>query len=316
MDNDMLGDFYIEAEELFDEAEDSLLAIEKSDNYQSCFNSIFRAFHSVKGAAGMFGIEKLQEHMHFVENLLEKKKSDGSMSSAMVDYLLKAVDGARRILKGETIEFEYRDPDNPQIETPKVDKDIIESIKKGASERARKQNLGGHIFVVDDEEDILEITKTFLKEEEFEVDIFNNAKDALEALKTTTPDLVISDIKMPEMNGVEFMRLAHKQKPHLPFIVVSGYVTKEVCMDALSCGVSGIIEKPFDGDYLISLCNILINRYKNLKLLNKSIDLLIYQFEGFDKYLLENFGETKRDTFRAELKGILKQKKELFENLK
>ena len=72
----------------------------------------------------------------------------------------------------------------------------------------------------------------------------------------------------------------------------------------------------FDGDYLISLCNILINRYKNLKLLNKSIDLLIYQFEGFDKYLLENFGETKRDTFRAELKGILKQKKELFENLK
>ncbi len=103
MDNDMLGDFYIEAEELFDEAEDSLLAIEKSDDYQSCFNSIFRAFHSVKGAAGMFGIEKLQEHMHFVENLLEKKKSDGSMSSAMVDYLLKAVDGARRILKCENI---------------------------------------------------------------------------------------------------------------------------------------------------------------------------------------------------------------------
>ncbi len=316
MDNEMLGDFYVEAEELFDEAEDSLLAIEKSDDYQSCFNSIFRAFHSVKGAAGMFGIEKLQEHMHFVENLLEKKKGAASMSSAMVDYLLKAVDGARKILKGETIEFEYKDPDNSQVESPKVDQDVIESIKKGANERALKKNLGGHIFIVDDEKDILEITKTFLEEEDFEVSIFDNAMDALAALKVSTPDLVISDIKMPEMNGVEFMKLAHKQKPHLPFIVVSGYVTKEVCMDALSCGVSGIIEKPFDGDYLISLSNILINRYKNLKLLNKSIDLLIYQCDGFDKYLLQNFGEAKRDTFRAELKGILKQKKELFENLK
>jgi two-component system chemotaxis sensor kinase CheA len=70
--HDMLNDFYIEVEELFSEAEDSLFGIESTDSFEQSFNSVFRAFHSVNGAAGMFGFEKLQQHMHYVEDLLEK----------------------------------------------------------------------------------------------------------------------------------------------------------------------------------------------------------------------------------------------------
>lgn len=318
MDNDMLKDFFLEAEELFDEAEDSLLEIEKSDDYKSCYNSIFRAFHSVKGAAGMFGLEKLQEHMHFVENLLEKKKELVTMSPSMIDYLLNAVDSARKIMQGEDIEFEYFDPDSAdeeQISNHKIDSEIKESIRKEATKRMKSKSGEGKVLIVDDEEDIVSLVKEFLTDQNYEIYTFTNANSALAEIKEIQPDLVITDIKMPEMNGIEFMGHVNKIFPHLPVIVVSGFVTKEVCLDAMSCGVSGVIEKPYEPEKLVGIVQVLVNRFKSMKLLKKSIDLLIYQFEDYDKYLSENCSELQRETFRKELTEILKQKKSLFENL-
>lgn len=316
--NEILQDFYIEAEELCDEAEDSLLAIEKTEDYLSCYNSIFRAFHSIKGAAGMFGLEKLQEHMHFVENLLEQKKKNKGMSSVMVDYLLGAIDAAKKILKNENIDFKYYDPDalpiiskNEEIIDPKV-KQII---KNQASLRASSEELDGTIIVVDDEIEICNLIKTFLEDCNYTVHVFTSAQDVLAKLESINPDLIISDFKMPEMNGVELMGKVNKIKPHLPIILVSGFVTTEVCLDAMACGVSGIIEKPYDPEHLQSMTHILVNRYKNLKLLKKSLDLLVYQFEDFDAFMLEKFGESKRDAFRNEIRSLLKQKKLLFDNL-
>jgi CheY-like chemotaxis protein len=316
MENDMLDDFRIEAEELFDEAEESLLEIEKSDDYQSCFNSIFRAFHSVKGAAGMFGIDRLQEHMHFVENLLEQKKDAPSMSSVMIDYLLNAVDSARKILRGEDVSFKYYDPDNTdEKNTQNIDLKVKKSIEKEVDQRNKTKNIDGTIMLVDDEEEILLLTQAILEEENFKVITYTSAVEALKNINKDAPDMIISDIKMPEMDGLEFMKEVNKIKPHLPFVLMSGFVTKESCLEAMACGISGVLEKPFEQEHLVSMANIFINRYKNLKLMNTSLDLLLYQFEDYDKFLLKEFGAAKRDVFRAELKSILKQKKLLFEKL-
>lgn len=319
MENDMLQDFYVEAEELFDEAEDNLLAMEKTDNFKNCFNSVFRAFHSVKGAAGMFGLDKLQQHMHYIENLLEVRKGEASLSVALIDYLLLAVDTARKIVKGEDVAFEYYDPDAQGAEVTSEDvsltQDAKEQIQKQVNIRKEKSESDGFIYIVDDEAEILELTQSFLEDENYRVKTFISAKELLVSLKTEVPDLIISDIKMPEMNGIELLNEVNKIKPHLPVVVVSGYVTKDTCLDAMACGVSGVLEKPFDPAQLLSMLGIFINRYRNIKLLNKSIDLLVYQFEDYDKYLHEKFGEAKRDTFRKELKEILKQKKILFEKL-
>ncbi len=315
MDNDMLQDFYIEAEELFDEAEDSLLSMEKTDDFQSAFNSVFRAFHSVKGASGMFGIDRLQSHMHYVENLLEIRKGNDSLTPVMIDYLLSAVDSARKILKGENIEFDYHDPDESSTSDEYIDNDVKKELVQHVKQRSENKQSDGFVYVVDDEEEILHLVEAFLVDANFRVKTFLNPNHLLESLKTEVPDIIISDIKMPEMSGIELLKKVNTIKPHLPVIVVSGYVTKEVCLDAMACGVSGVLEKPFDPSQLISMMNIFVNRYKNIKLLNKSIDLLIYQFEDYDQFLLEKFGAAKRDTFRDELKAILKQKKNLFENL-
>jgi CheY-like chemotaxis protein len=320
MQDDMLGDFYIEADELFNESEEALLNIERKEDFQENFNCIFRAFHSVKGAAGMFGLNKLQEHMHFLENLLEKKKGQDAMSAKLVDYLLNGVDGAKRILQGEEIDFSYYDPDNEEGQVYKatsqqvkdvkvIDDKLKDDIKKSVQKKKEIEASAGMIFVVDDEDDILELTQVQLEEYGYTVECFSNPLTALEELNNKTPDLIITDISMPQMNGILFMQKVNRMKIHLPIIVVSGYVTKDVCIQSLACGVSGILEKPYDSDIFRNMIHVCIDRYKAFKIMNKSIDLLVYQFEDFDKYFTEKGDITKRDIFRKELKSLLKQKK-------
>lgn len=319
MDNDMLEDFYVEADELFDEAEESLLSIEKTTDYQSCYNSIFRTFHSIKGASGMFGINRLQEHMHFVENLLEAKKDLKTMSPAMVDYLLSAVDTARTILKDGDAEFDYFDPDEAgdvQKEKIKINQELTRTFKKDTPEAGVNKKNKGVVFLVDDEEEILELLEDMLLQYHFDIHTYTLAEKALEDVPNKKPDLIITDLQMPGMNGIELIHEVNKIRPHLPVIVVSGFATKEFCLNAFTYGVGGVLEKPYDPEKLLRMSQLLINRFQNMKLLSKSIDLLVYQFEAFDAYLLEKFGATRRDVFRLELKEILKQKKELFDNLR
>lgn len=311
MSNDMIGDFQIEAIELLDEAEDSLLELDKGGNYKECYNQLFRAFHSIKGAAGMFGIEDLQKHMHYLENLLSNKQSLDKLSTATIDYFLNGVDGARKILNNESIQFDYYDPDK---ESPSGTENAVTRKQETAREKIEREKNTGEIWLVDDEEDILNILEIHLLENNYKVKKFFNPLNLLKELETATPDLIVSDINMPEMNGVELVKQVNIKRPHLPVVVVSGFVTKEVCLNILRDGVTGVIEKPFMEEDFMKLVELNVNRYQSIKLLNKSIDLLIYQFENFPSVA----GSEKDffDHFRAELKSILKQKNNLYKKLR
>ncbi|MEE2670194.1 MAG: response regulator [Bdellovibrionota bacterium] len=311
MSNDMIGDFQIEATELLDEAEDSLLELDKGGDYKECYNQLFRAFHSIKGAAGMFGIDDLQKHMHYLENLLSNKQSLENLSTATIDYFLTGVDGARKILNQEDIQFEYYDPDS---ESPSGTGDTAATTQDIAKEKFGREKNTGEIWLVDDEEDILDILEIHLVEYQYKVKKFLNPLNLLKELETATPDLIVSDINMPEMNGVELVKQVNAKRPHLPVVVVSGFVTKEVCLNIIRDGVTGVIEKPFLKEDFIKLVELNVNRYQSIKLLNKSIDLLIYQFENFPDIAGSEKGFF--DHFRAELKYILKQKNNLYKKLR
>jgi FixJ family two-component response regulator/HPt (histidine-containing phosphotransfer) domain-containing protein len=316
MDNDdMLSDFYVEVEELFSDVEDSLFTIENADNYEQSFNSVFRAFHSIKGAAGMFGFERLQQHMHFVEDLLEKRKSATSISPAMVDYLLCSIDIAKKILNNEDVTFDYYDPDTSTSTSTVLSTEKKETIKKEVEVRKENEKFDGYVFIIDDDPDIIEVIELILVGINFKVKTFLDAKSCVKSLATEAPDLIITDLNMPGMNGVELVNIVSKMKPHLPILVVSGFITKEVCLETMALGVSGIIEKPFNHDSFIKMIQLNVKKYKNVRLLNKSIDLIVYQYEDFDKFLFDSGGEAKRNAFRSELKNILMQKKQIFEGL-
>lgn len=110
------------------------------------------------------------------------------------------------------------------------------------------------IIIVDDEKIVTSAFRTLLKVEGFDNgQFFNSPKDALEYLKTDTPDLIISDFLMPDMNGLEFLREAKKLYPEVSMILLTGYADKENAIKAINeIGLYKYIEKPWDNDSLIN----------------------------------------------------------------
>lgn len=111
----------------------------------------------------------------------------------------------------------------------------------------------GKIVVVDDEKIVTSAFNTLLKVEGFsDTHFFNNPKEALEFLKENTPDLVISDFLMPEMNGLEFLSEVKKLYPEVSKILLTGYADKENAIRAINeIGLYRYIEKPWSNDDLI-----------------------------------------------------------------
>ena len=108
------------------------------------------------------------------------------------------------------------------------------------------------IMIVDDEPDTLELTKTVLAMSGFEVKTFDNAKRALDSLKKSIPDLVLLDMRMPEISGPDFcIKIANDPKLKclkIVFFTASSEMCKEV---GVKNNVKGYIFKPFDNDALV-----------------------------------------------------------------
>ena len=111
----------------------------------------------------------------------------------------------------------------------------------------------GKIVVVDDERIVTSAFKALLKVEGFsDAHFFNNPEEALDFLIENTPDLVISDFLMPQMNGLEFLKEVKKLHPEVSKILLTGYADKENAIKAINeIGLYRYIEKPWNNDDLI-----------------------------------------------------------------
>ncbi len=108
------------------------------------------------------------------------------------------------------------------------------------------------ILVVDDEPSICSMVNRFLEMNNYQADIANNGKEALEMIEKNHYQLVLSDIKMPEMDGISFMQAAKEVNPEILFIIMSGYGTLESAIQAQKLGAINFIKKPLSVIELIS----------------------------------------------------------------
>lgn len=167
------------------------------------------------------------------------------------------------------------------------------------------------IVVVDDEKIVTSAFKTLLKVEGFSnAHFFNNPEEALEFLKSNTPDLVISDFLMPEMNGLEFLSEVKKMYPEVSKILLTGYADKENAIRAINeVGLYRYIEKPWDNDDLILNIRNGIERSYLLSELRKKIAELEAAKKELEKYShnLEQIVEERTADLKqsnAKLEGI------------
>ena len=130
------------------------------------------------------------------------------------------------------------------------------------------------IVLVDDEEMVLTSLSSFLTlETEYDVQTFTSAKEALEFIKTSEVDIVISDYLMPEMDGITFLGHVRQVKPEVPRIILTGYADKENAIKAINeVGLYQYIEKPWDNDDLLIILRNGLEKQRLMKRLKEKID--------------------------------------------
>jgi excisionase family DNA binding protein len=101
------------------------------------------------------------------------------------------------------------------------------------------------ILVVDDEATIRDLLSKTLALAEYDVDLAPDGRTALERLRLVPYDLLITDLKMPGVDGLAVIREARRLKADIPVIIITGFSTEASAIEAINLGVSGYLTKPF-----------------------------------------------------------------------
>jgi len=110
------------------------------------------------------------------------------------------------------------------------------------------------ILLVDDEQAILKALWRLLKRRGYEIHMAESGAEALETLKEKPIDLIISDMRMPNMNGAEFLSIARKRHPEVIRILLTGYSDMDCTVQAINDGgIYGYLSKPWESDQLMEL---------------------------------------------------------------
>jgi CheY-like chemotaxis protein len=112
--------------------------------------------------------------------------------------------------------------------------------------------MAGRILVLDDEENYAEMLQDLLREHNYQVDMATRPERAIDQLEEIPYDLVISDYKMPVMDGSDFLRKARELYPNLPFILVSGLMNTPELVKVANLSVTLVMEKPLDTTAFLS----------------------------------------------------------------
>ena len=108
------------------------------------------------------------------------------------------------------------------------------------------------VLVIDDEQIILDSVKKILSAEDFQIDPAISSRDGLERAMSQDYDLVLTDIRMPEIGGMRILRDIKRGKPALPVVIFTGYATVQSAVQAMKLGASDYVEKPFTPDMLVT----------------------------------------------------------------
>lgn len=102
------------------------------------------------------------------------------------------------------------------------------------------------ILIVDDQKGVRRLLEELFKKDNWEVQVATDGKEAVEKADEFLPDIVLMDMKMPNMNGLEASRLILEKYGELDIIMMTAYGEMDVVKEALDVGVKRCITKPFD----------------------------------------------------------------------
>ena len=123
------------------------------------------------------------------------------------------------------------------------------------------------ILIVDDEDNVRRMLSTAFALQGFETHCANNGRTALHLFADIHPDVVLMDIRMPEMDGIKALKEMRSHETRTPVILMTAYAEVETAVEALRCGAFDYVIKPFDLDEL----NLIVQRALQLQSMKKEI---------------------------------------------
>jgi DNA-binding NtrC family response regulator len=109
------------------------------------------------------------------------------------------------------------------------------------------------LLVVDDESGILDTLRILLRNEGFEVTTAQGGKAGLEQIRSGTHDIILSDVRMPQVSGLDILTAAREQDPMTPVILMTAQASLQSAIGAVNSGAFYYIQKPFSNDELVAI---------------------------------------------------------------
>jgi DNA-binding NtrC family response regulator len=154
-------------------------------------------------------------------------------------------------------------------------------------DKQEKNQNGKNLLVVDDEEVIRKGMRRILEAEGYQIATSASGRTAIEKIQEQDFDVVITDLKMPGMDGIEVLKTIKILQPEVPVIIITGYSTVDTAVDAMKNGAFDYIAKPFTSGLIIDKVQKAI-AHRTLAMENLSTNKMYSTGHGFDDFIGES----------------------------
>jgi putative nucleotidyltransferase with HDIG domain len=151
------------------------------------------------------------------------------------------------------------------------------------------------LLVVDDEPNICELLRELLSQDDYEIETCLNAQDALERFSRQPFDMVVSDLKMPGMNGIDLIQAIKALRPETATVLITGHATLQTALEALRHGADDYVQKPFSIDEVRKT----VGRGLEAKLLRERNHELVQALRRANEELSRHKDELKEEVERT-----------------
>ncbi|HTC22775.1 MAG TPA: sigma-54 dependent transcriptional regulator [Gemmatimonadales bacterium] len=149
------------------------------------------------------------------------------------------------------------------------------------------------VLVVDDESGILDTLRILLRNEGFEVTTAQGGKAGLEQIRSGSHDIILSDVRMPQVSGLDILQAAREQDPMTPVILMTAQASLQSAIAAVNSGAFYYIQKPFSNDDLVTILRRACE-YRAVRVENKQLKQEIRRRERSGAAVTRPIGKAKR----------------------
>jgi DNA-binding NtrC family response regulator len=150
------------------------------------------------------------------------------------------------------------------------------------------------LLIVDDESGILDTLRILLKKEGFEVTVAQGGKAGLEAIRSVGPDLILTDVRMPQVTGLDILQASKEADPMTPVILMTAQASLQSAIQAVNAGAFYYLQKPFANDELVAILRRACE-FRQIRVENKQLKQEIRRSGGpRTGHLTRPIGKSKR----------------------